>query len=67
MIRDSFYTKRLGDKIRVWFGKTAWRPDDMLERFPSNPNNIPLEEKYNPEPSSKNKWFARRSSSIHNI
>jgi len=58
MIRDSFYTKRWSDKIRVWFGKTAWRPDDMLERFPSNPNNIPLEEKYNPEPSSKSKWFA---------
>jgi len=31
---DSWHTARWQDKLRVWFGRTGWRPDDVAERFP---------------------------------
>jgi alkylglycerol monooxygenase len=32
--RDSWHTKNLSDKLRVWFGRTGWRPDDVAGQFP---------------------------------
>ena len=55
--KDSFYTKNWSDKIKVWFGKTAWRPEDVALRFPGNPNKIPLEEKFDPKASKENRLF----------
>ena len=59
MIRDSFYTKNWGDKIKVWFGKTGWRPEDVALRFPGNSNKIPLDEKFNPKLSLIELWYGR--------
>jgi alkylglycerol monooxygenase len=59
MIRDSFYTKNWGDKIKVWFGRTGWRPEDVTLRFPGNPNKIPLDEKFNPKLSLIGLWYGR--------
>ena len=32
--QDSWHTARWRDKLRVWFGRTGWRPADVAERFP---------------------------------
>ncbi|WP_100642378.1 sterol desaturase family protein [Alteromonas facilis] len=34
LIHDSVQTKRWKDKFRVWFGRTGWRPDDVLAKLP---------------------------------
>ena len=31
MFKDSMKTKKLSDKVKVWFSKTYWRPDDCIE------------------------------------
>lgn len=31
MFKDSMKTKKFSDKIKVWFSKTYWRPDDCIE------------------------------------
>ena len=46
MIKDSYHTKKWQNKIKIWFAKTNWRPEDVEEKFPlekSNQNN-----KFNP-------------------
>ena len=46
MIKDSYHTKMWQNKIKIWFAKTNWRPEDVEEKFPhekSNQNN-----KFNP-------------------
>ena len=34
LTRDAWHTKRLADKIRIWFMPTGWRPEDVMEKFP---------------------------------
>jgi len=29
LVQDSWRTRRWRDKLRVWFGRTGWRPDDV--------------------------------------
>ena len=31
MIKDTIKTKKYSDKVKVWFSKTYWRPDDCIE------------------------------------
>ena len=31
MLKDSIKTKRWSDKVKVWFAKTYWRPEDCIE------------------------------------
>ena len=31
MLNDSIKTKKWSDKVKVWFSKTYWRPDDCIE------------------------------------
>ena len=31
MLKDTIKTKSLKDKVRVWFSKTYWRPEDCIE------------------------------------
>ena len=54
MFKDSIKTKKLSDKIKVWFSKTSWRPDDCIEEKDSNDFYL----KYNPEISSDIKIFS---------
>jgi sterol desaturase/sphingolipid hydroxylase (fatty acid hydroxylase superfamily) len=44
MLKDSIKTKSLKDKIRVWFSKTYWRPEDCIEH--KNPEEFYV--KYDP-------------------
>ena len=34
LIKDSWRTEKWTDKLKVWFGRTGWRPDDVTEKFP---------------------------------
>ena len=31
MVKDTIKTKKYSDKVKVWFSKTYWRPDDCIE------------------------------------
>ena len=48
MIRDTFYTRSIKDKFKVWFSDTGWRPDDVAVKFPSITNNLDEFKKYDP-------------------
>ena len=48
MIRDTFYTRSIKDKFKVWFSDTGWRPDDVAVKFPSITNNLDEFRKYDP-------------------
>ncbi len=50
LMKDAWRTKNLGDKFKIWFKPTGWRPEDMVEQYPihnkiTDPYNF---EKYNP-------------------
>ncbi len=34
LIKDSYHTQKWSDKLRVWFGRTGWRPADVSKQFP---------------------------------
>jgi sterol desaturase/sphingolipid hydroxylase (fatty acid hydroxylase superfamily) len=48
LAKDSWRTARWGDKLRVWIGRTGWRPADVAERWPRSKNDLSTFEKYNP-------------------
>lgn len=58
LCRDSYYTQSWRDKVRVWLGRTGWRPDDVAARFPANKSPLSAFKKYNPLLSV---WLARYS------
>ncbi len=31
---DAWHTKNMGDKFRIWFMPTGWRPADVMEKYP---------------------------------
>ena len=37
LVGDTIKTRRWRDKLRVWFGRTGWRPDDVLADLPPKP------------------------------
>lgn len=44
--RDSWHTKKLSHKLRVWFGRTGWRPDDVAQTFPLIKTDLSQFEKF---------------------
>ena len=40
LIKDSWGTRNWGDKFKVWFGKTGWRPNDMILAHPLEKTNL---------------------------
>ncbi|MEJ1223803.1 sterol desaturase family protein [Sediminicola sp. 1XM1-17] len=34
MLKDAWRTKKYGDKLRIWFMPTGWRPKDVQEKYP---------------------------------
>jgi alkylglycerol monooxygenase len=54
MIKDTIKTKSWKDKIKVWFSKTYWRPEDCIEE--KNPNEF--YKKFNPEITTDIKLFS---------
>ena len=54
MFKDSMKTKKLSDKVRVWFSKTYWRPDDCIEE--KDPKDFYI--KYDPVVTTDIKVFS---------
>jgi hypothetical protein len=48
MFRDSWHTARWRDKLRVWVGRTGWRPDDVARRFPHTKTDLADFHKFDP-------------------
>ena len=47
MAKDSYRTKNWRDKVRVWFSRTTWRPEDVEKKFPHR--NIDQNDKFDPK------------------
>ena len=47
MIQDTINTKKLSNKLKIWYGPTSWRPDDVLENNP-DPDPAKFAEKFSP-------------------
>ena len=54
MIKDTIKTKSWKDKIKVWFSKTYWRPEDCIEEKNANE----FYKKFNPEITTDIKLFS---------
>lgn len=49
MARDSWYTSKWSDKLRVWVSRTGWRPDDVAARFPREKPDLATFKRYDPK------------------
>ena len=59
LLRDFWYTKKITDKIILWFMPTGWRPKDVVKKIPrSKVDNVFNQEKYRLEYSLIHKVFA---------
>lgn len=47
MVQDTINTKKFSNKLKIWYGPTSWRPDDVLEHNP-DPDPARFKEKFNP-------------------
>ena len=51
--KDAWHTKKIADKIKIWFMPTGWRPEDVKINFPLKEVNNPDKQiKYKTENSS---------------
>jgi sterol desaturase/sphingolipid hydroxylase (fatty acid hydroxylase superfamily) len=55
LIKDAWHTKKLIDKIRIWFMPTGWRPSDVSNQYPIYKIDDPYHfQKYD---TMNNKWL----------
>ena len=48
LLNDAWNTKRVFDKLRIWFMPTGWRPEDVKEKYPlQSITNPKKQKKYN--------------------
>ena len=45
LIQDAYHTKKLWDKIRIWFMPTGWRPKDVVLNYPISSIKDPYQQK----------------------
>ena len=45
---DSRHTANWRDKLKVWFSRTGWRPDDVAQRYPERSATGDLDARYDP-------------------
>ena len=57
MLVDSTRTKSYKDKIKVWFSRPNWRPEDVKDKYPIIKNDLENFKPYNPEVSSEVKIY----------
>ncbi len=58
MIKDSARTKSIKNKIKVWFSRPNWRPDDVKISHPIYKNDLDNFEPYNPSTSFEVKIYS---------
>lgn len=57
MIKDCWHTERWQDKLKIWVGRTGWRPADVAAKFPREKNDLEQFEKYDPPTSRGVFWY----------
>ena len=45
LLKDAWHTKRVFDKLRIWFMPTGWRPEDVQEKYPLQSITDPKKQK----------------------
>ena len=56
MVQDTIHTEKVADKIKIWYGPTSWRPEDMLtESSEVSPSDF--HKKYAPAINNQQKVF----------
>ncbi|MGB0366356.1 MAG: sterol desaturase family protein [Flavobacteriaceae bacterium] len=59
LLKDAWYAKNWGDKVKLWFMPTGWRPADVAVRFPRpTVENVFEQQKYAPQYVLKHKLIA---------
>ena len=59
LAKDAWYAKNWGDKLKLWFMPTGWRPADVAKRFPRPlVENVYQQQKYAPSYTLKHKLIA---------
>ncbi|UZE95894.1 sterol desaturase family protein [Alkalimarinus alittae] len=53
--KDAVSTQRWGDKLKLWFMPTGWRPADVTQNDPWQPYDIDRYQKYDPKVSIRRK------------
>lgn len=47
LIQDAWHTNNIGDKLKIWFMPTGWRPKDIIDKYPRNSvDNVYDQKKY---------------------
>ena len=47
LIQDAWHTNNFGDKLKIWFMPTGWRPQDIINKYPRNSvDNVYGQKKY---------------------
>ena len=49
MLRDSWRTAHWRDKVKVWFARTGWRPEDVSVLYPRTKANLDRFQRYDPQ------------------
>ncbi|MFT4614879.1 MAG: alkylglycerol monooxygenase [Bacteroidia bacterium] len=58
MYQDSVHTKNWRDKLRVWLGRTGWRPTDIADRYPREKTDLDHFERFDPKVPAAVAWYA---------
>lgn len=67
LAKDAWHTKKLWDKIRLWFMPTGWRPTDVNEKYPIDYTKDPFTQiKYAPKATTGLKLWAAFQLLFHN-
>jgi len=56
MIQDTIHTKKISNKIKIWYSSTSWRPEDVIDNNP-NPDPALFKQKYSPPLNKQQKIF----------
>ena len=58
LIQDAWHTNNIGDKLKIWFMPTGWRPQDIIDKYPRNSvDNVYSQKKYKPNYTLLHKIF----------
>jgi alkylglycerol monooxygenase len=58
LIQDAWHTNNIGDKLKIWFMPTGWRPQDIIDKYPRNSvDNVYRQKKYKPNYTLLHKIF----------
>jgi len=58
LIQDAWHTNNIGDKLKIWFMPTGWRPKDIVDKYPRNSvDNVYDQKKYKPNYTILHKIF----------